>query len=545
MAYQPLTPEQFNAAKKSFSTEKIISMEQKRKQEQGGMVSQETPTPQDGFLKSLIKDPIKTLLVKPAIRTAEAVGSLGVRAFGGEEANRRLDEYSRQPHEYNVPILGKYNIEPVKPGFAATKQIAGETLKAGSYLYGGGTAGALTKPTLGTLVREGAKVGGAGGAMYGGGQALEEGKSLPTALGSAAVGGAVGAVAGATVPLAFAGVSKAIRATGRGAQYAASPRSAKVTEAVNDLEDTYLDINRGWVQTRKASEKASRVTEIKNRSGTTGRTPERVLAESGIIPEHEGMKFSTLTQAEKLREDVTPLARANKEALKEAQLSTVPLSVDELERNAIARARSPENIANGTADDLEAGLRKRYDSYRKNYGQTIPLETVDDIKSASWKKKGFSLTRDDKLATDIDYIIGKSAQESIEETAAKAGAIEVAQLNREIGDVLEAAKFLQNLDGRAVLYGKMGKHMLRLAGAIAGSKGGIIGSIAGIAGGEVVARMLASASIAGPIKRMILKDLEKTNPQAYIKTLNWLKKQGLDRELHPVYRLQVPHRTCF
>lgn len=185
-------------------------------------VSRETPAPSnigqkpqgDGFLKTLIKDPIKTLLVKPAARTTEALGRLGVfgkEAQAGYEA--MADEGTGQ--ELDIPLLGgKYNIENVKTGMSGVKQIAGEGLKAGSYLYGGGGAATAGKTALGggfrSSVFQGAKAGAVSGGAYGGGQALEDDKSALEVAKSTAIGTAIGGVAGAAVPAAIGGVQKAL-----------------------------------------------------------------------------------------------------------------------------------------------------------------------------------------------------------------------------------------------------------------------------------------------------------------------------------------------
>lgn len=527
MPYTPLTKEQFQSARQAgFSPDQIIQNEQRRKTEM------ETTQPKDGFLKTLIQDPLKTLIVKPGVRLGQAIGqgALELGALTGNEKLKAARDRGREiiGKDVRFPGTGGMNIEGQKAfGEGGAKQIAGEGLKTASYLYGAGEAAPL-KNTLGGLIKQGTRIGAVGGGAYGAGESMtQDNVGVGGVIASGLIGAGLGAAGGVVFPLAGYGASKIYS----GAKYAFTPKAQKVSQAINELEDTYRDINRGWVQTRKASAKAERVTELKNASGTTGRTPERVLAESGIIPEHEGTQFKTRAQADKLRASTKTLREANRNALREAQLSTTPVNIDDFEREAITRARSPKNIANGTADAMENGIRKAMAGYRKNYGKSIPLQTLDDIKSGRWEQTGFSLTKEDRLAGDVDYIIGKTAQDTIENTAAKAGATDVAQLNREIGDLLEAAKFLDNLDGKAVAYGKMGTHMLRLAGAIAGSKGGPLGSLAGAMGGDVLADILRSTRIAGPVKRLLLRDLERTNPAAYTKTLQWLKEQGLEREV--------------
>ena len=363
--------------------------------------------------------------------------------------------------------------------------------------------------------------GAAGGYAFDVSHNLQEGE---TGLDVAKPG--LGTTIGAGIPLVGRGLP-ALKKT-----LTPTPKEERLQNAVNSLEDTYQDIALGRSQSRKVSEKAARVTQYKNKAGTVGRTPERVLAESGIVPDYEGTTFTTNAQADKLLEQTKPLHEVSRRALKEVSYSTEPIATQSLEAKAIAKARSAENIASGDASTLVQKIKKEFAKYRSDYGDNINILDLDEIKSARWKKKGFSLTKADKLSGDVDYMIAKVAQETIEETAAKAGHMDVAQLNRDIGDILEATKTLRNLDGKKVLYGRMGKYMTRLGGTIIGaSTGGVPGGLAGMAGGEMMARMLTSNSIASPTKRMILKQLERTNPKAYTDTLLWLQKQGLDREL--------------
>jgi hypothetical protein len=130
-------------------------------------------------------------------------------------------------------------------------------------------------------------------------------------------------------------------------------------------------------------------------------------------------------------------------------------------------------------------------------------------------------------------------QQQIEDTAKSAGFEHVAQLNRDIGDHFEVAKMLDRLDGKKVLNGQMGKHMLRLAGTIAGSSHGPLGSVFGAMGGDAVSRLLASQSIASPMTRYLLRDLEAKDPESYAKVIEWIKQQNFDRE----GRLLLPSGT--
>jgi len=473
-----------------------------------------------GFLKSMVSAPA-TILARP-IQAVAALGGVSTES---------IDKFSREK-------LGGI-VAPTPQNASDVMKDVGRAVETVSYGVGVGGAAQAGKATVKESLKQGVirgvKEGAKAGAAFGASVPLTEKGTEATGtdiIKSTATGAVLGGATGAAVPVAFAGARKAFQVAKNPASVLKTP--TRVAKAVDDLENTYLDIERGFVKTRKASEKAKIVTEMKNRAGTTGRAPERVLAESGIIPKHEGTKFTTQQQARELREGVAPLRQANKAALREAQLSSQPVALDDLERATVERISK----SGGTSlqkETMIAKAKQELGALRREYGDAVPLDTLDDLKSTQWGATKFDMAVP-QLDRDVHYAVAKGMQEAIEETAAKAGATDVAQLNREIGDILEAAKFLENLDGRSVLYGRMGTHMLRLSGAIIGSKGGPLGSLGGAMGGDVLASILRSTSIASPVKRLILKDLEKTNPEAFLKTLNWLKKQGLDREI----RLALP-----
>jgi hypothetical protein len=128
------------------------------------MVSLQKP---DSLLTSILKDPIKTLLVKPAVRTGQAIGAGLVNTFGTPQMKANLPGALSK----DVSFMGM-NIPAVK-GFGAGggKQIAGETLETAAYLapYGTMARGATT-----------------------GLKALGVGKKLAGGLGKVATGASVG-----------------------------------------------------------------------------------------------------------------------------------------------------------------------------------------------------------------------------------------------------------------------------------------------------------------------------------------------------------------
>lgn len=183
-----------------------------------------------GFVGDVAKDAAKSLLVKPAARTAEAIGRTGIL---GENIKRGYEEMADTGQDINV-LGSDFKIEPVKTGMAGAKQITGEALKAGSWLYGGGTGAQAGKSLLGsqagTAIVQGMKAGAVSGGAYGAGDALEQDKSAGEVLKEGAIGGVVGGVAGGTVAAAPV-VAKLLYKGGQ----AAVKAPGQVVNAIDDI----------------------------------------------------------------------------------------------------------------------------------------------------------------------------------------------------------------------------------------------------------------------------------------------------------------------
>lgn len=164
------------------------------------------PKKEDGFLASIAKDALKTLLVKPADRLAETVGRTGILGKNIKTG------YETMADEGKGRSFAGIEVEPQKAfGEGGGKQILGDAAKSASYLYTGGSApgviGAGLKGNLGRAAGHGAKVGAISGGLYGGGESIQQDDaSLGSVLGDtatgAALGGATGGVLGGATSIA-------------------------------------------------------------------------------------------------------------------------------------------------------------------------------------------------------------------------------------------------------------------------------------------------------------------------------------------------------
>lgn len=304
-------------------------------------------------------------------------------------------------------------------------------------------------------------------------------------------------------------------------------------KSINSLEEDYYK----WVgQTKTGIKNINKVearTEALNKAGTTGRTPQRVLAENGVVPEIQGTKFATANQSDQFRQKVQPLDEALNLGVKEVDLATSPKPIAELEKSAINRIKSLR-ITEGAKEAMIKDLKNEFGLMREKYGNAMTTSDMQFEKSPYFNAPKYDSTK--PFQGDVNYQVGKSFQEGIEQQALKAGFEDVAQLNREIGDILEAAKFLKSLDGNSLKYGKVGKYAFAIVGASLGT--GIVGKILGFAGGEMIGDLLMRADVANPVKRLILRSLEQKSPEAYQATLKWLEEQKALQATRP--RLEAP-----
>ncbi len=468
----------------------------KAKTEAAIQATKSAPPPQpekkgDGFFKSLVKDPIKTLIVKPGTRIAQA----GIGLYGSATGNQRAMDFAGQDISLDTPF-GKYDIEAQKGGMAGFKQIAGDAAKTASYLVTPSRAVGAVKTGLTGAVKQGAvqgaKTGVLGGGLYSGGQAAQDNKSaggiFMDTLKGAAIGGAAGGVLGGGVGALSTGLNKISRATGHGAKVP--------SKAVRDLEMKYEEIFTGTKPAKKAFEKST----------TRGKTPARFLAEHGIIVQVKNGKIDSTNAITKIRDNAKPLNEVLQEILqaKDKQLpesAYIPLS--KLRQSAKLALSNDRNKASGEFSKMLRYVDDVVDDLEAQFGKKVNYSTLNTIKQGQWDNAGFDLTKP-KFSSTVHKKIGTAAKNTIEEVIEEA---DIQSLNSYIGDHYDAIANLEKITGNAVKGGRLGNYFGRTLGAIVGAKGGFLGSLAGAYAGDVVASILQNNYLATPIKRMMLQKL--------------------------------------
>lgn len=188
---------------------------------------------QDGFWETLIKDPIKTLLVKPAVRAGQAIGVTGLN-IADKLSGGKLDEIARrntgQGLQENIskttdkPVTVPYTgitVEPQKKfddvGYVeGGKQIAGDALKSAGYIYSGGklptAAGKLFTGQFAKSAAETGVIGAIGGGAYGAGDEMQKADSTIGSIATrAAEDAGLGLLGGALLGGGVPALGKALR----------------------------------------------------------------------------------------------------------------------------------------------------------------------------------------------------------------------------------------------------------------------------------------------------------------------------------------------
>ncbi len=317
---------------------------------------------------------------------------------------------------------------------------------------------------------------------------------------------------------------KAVSIKGDNGGLLSNTRTALQEKYVNDLAEKYREVSGGTKVTTKRLA----------RSVAQGKDPAQYLAERNIKPTVEGGKMRTMEQADTLHKSVDPLNEHLNTALDEVQPGIPKIKLSDVRRQAIANAEKLPNLTETARTQIKTAINKEFDLQQEKLGDSITLRQLNDIKKAQWADTKFDATAPYK--TEATYNIGKAAKETIERSVPK-DAIDVKELNNEIGKAYDAEKFLRSLDGNAVKGGRLGRYFGRVTGAIIGKALPIPGGeIVGALGGDAVAKILQSNTFSNPLKELILRNLQMKDPAAYTQAIKFVDDAKLIREA----RLKLP-----
>lgn len=469
----PLTKEQFDSLRqRGLTTEQIIKFEQ------GGKPQPVKKEP--GFLRSVISDPIKTLLVKPADRAAEAVGRTGLLG------NKIKTGYEQQSDAGESRTFGGIEVEPQKAfGQGGGEQIIGDTAKTASYLYtGGGLPAIAGQGAKGQVLRTAlntAKTGAVGGGAYSFGDAIQNAENQPSDIAYQTLFGTLtgGAVGGAL------GVGGAI--LGKGAQ-AVKPLTTE-EGALTNLSDRYSKFLGMTGKQTKLEEKFGKDTPQFLANEFRGELPLKVSGGNRDLGE------------------AIDVAR-NKYSAEAQAFNTVLRNSGEYGSVDVATARAKALVKEQfSGTDLEKALNRieaESNAFKQQYADTavlddtgkqlFPIADIDEMKKYQWSRERAAFgSPDANLNNDTNFLLGKGFQEEIETKVTQAP---IKNWNKRLGDFASSLRILENRNGLKVTNNFLNRLTGRVVGGITGGAiSGPLGSIPATITGDWVAQQLSNPEV--------------------------------------------------
>lgn len=506
-----LTKEQFEKL-----YEKGLTVEQIKAFESGE--TPETMKP-DTFMQSLVKDPIKTLVAKPAVRFGQAVG-VGIGKILGATPEQR-DKALAQ--DVNIPTpFGNIKVEGQKKfGQGGAKQIVGDAAKTASYLYTGGTGGAVGRTALsGQIARgagQGAKLGAIGGGLYSFGQAIQEAEAQAPevaykTLFGASIGAAFGLTLGVATPIVVKGANVARKFSNIG----------ELNKELYRLNNTTLRPTP--TQAQKWADMG--VDPIKTYTEIFATDIPKVDKSNRFIPE----------STQEFAGRVDTLYKTGAEGFNTIlRNSPETNSLAKLESDALAR-NSESGLTALQKQQAEIKIKGEFQALRREYsgtlidGDRLPVYISDSIKDRYWGATKYFGPEEASVSNEANRAIARSFADGIDSVITD---VNVRNYNKELQRLIVLRDYIDSLGGKlAGTGGKMTRLMSRIVGGVAGSGGGPVGTVLGSITGDKVAQVLMNPENS-PMRWLILKKLEslpKAERQSIINEANDIIQQMLERK---------------
>lgn len=435
---------------------------------------------QDGFLETLIKDPIKTLLVKPADRFAEAVGRTGVL---GQDIKKG---YEMMSDEGQSRTFGGIEVEPQKAfGEGGAGQIAGDVLKSGSYLYTGGKVpGIIQSGMKGNIIKagmKGAQTGAITGAAYGAGEGLHQGKDAQGVLTDAAIGGGIGLATGGVLGGVGGVVGTALN------------KNNVVKDMIRNDVDTLLKNGRAMTN-------ATSLVRQKN-------VPiDEILADPEVFRglKVENNKIEPDDALAVLDERIDAMMGAKGKLLKEFDRTSMQIPREEVRKRAKAAVTklSPAD---------EKILMDSIDAQIDALPESMTLSQLDDFRARfrASARNARGLQKSDNEYAALENAARDTLFDATDNMPFDTNK-EFPALNTEIKNLIVTRDFIdKTLRGRnAPGAGWAREALARLLGGMAGGAShGPIGVILGSEAGRAIANVIANKNLGNSIKMKLIKEM--------------------------------------
>lgn len=467
-------------------------------------------------------------IIRPFVRAINTPIE-GVRLLAGESPTTAAGH-----SDYLGDISGFGMKQGQTPG-QRVKDIAGGVLDIASNFVGGGGAVSVAEQGLKGLIKEGAitglKTGAVAGALQGAGSSLQNDQgfgetALNTGVG-ALTGGALGGVAGAGGSIAshFAG-------TAANKIFGWTPKvtAQEYEKAVQGLGEDYKTIlnQTGLQEAKEAAVGKDAAYHMATLAAEGKQLPLKTDGRGNLI--------TTAAQAT-LNDKVIKPENDLLDSLLKSENKAV--SFDQMKKD--VESDVLKEFSGLKREQASRRLNAEFINYEKQYKNKfiemgdgtkgLKLEDVNKIKRDFWKnaKTKFNSTDAEKLAADVNYQIGHSLKNQIEQNVSD---VSIKELNQRLGDHQNLLSVLRKRNGRSVGMTKTKELLYRLAGAAVGSHFSPIGAAGEMVGyftGGRLARLLENPNIDTYMARNILKQYGVKDPKI-IKQVEELIKARADAQ---------------
>lgn len=274
----------------------------------------------------------------------------------------------------------------------------------------------------------------------------------------------------------------------------------------------------------------SKATTIFNNAKAAGQNIGETLVQNKINPSDiiQDGKYNVGDTPDKIRDDA---GQASKDmlrpALAKADATTPKTPVEEITNKTVADIKNTQGETAGNIKTQVAKAQAEGAALSEKYPDGMSLTDMHDEKIAYAKNGGYKPVGsvEDNNSAAMNRSFGRTLANEVE-TKAPAD-VPVHEFNGELQKQYRAADYLDALDGKKApvsIASKVAKQAAKGVGAMVGNAtgAGILADMAGYNLGGTLEGIVENMS--NPVKAAFLRNLETSNPEAFTKVQDYLKK---------------------
>lgn len=262
------------------------------------------------------------------------------------------------------------------------------------------------------------------------------------------------------------------------------------------------------------------------------KTVPEFLAKQGIDPRvHiEDGRYTTTDTAAALRADAGKLSKETlRPSLKIADYSTPKTPLEEAKNLAIQKAKKEFGVTSTNREAIIADIEKEFASLQKQHPDGLGLVDMHDGKITYAENAGYHPLKaaSENNTAVANRNIASAFQDLVEKKAPPE--VPVGDFNSYLSKYYRSADYLDALNTKVApvtLGQQIARGVAKFGGASLGAHlgGGIVSEFAGYQIGKAIE--LALENLTGPARQAFISNLEKTNPEAFLKVEKYLRETG-------------------